>query len=210
MPKNNSSHFKLLETISVILLSAATVLTSWCAFQSNQWSGEQYFRIDDETAANQFRLQKEVAATQRQTAHLQMFLEYTSAWTKDDTVFADFLYDRFPPELKTAIIAWQKANADHDPDNPESPFEMDEYYLPEKVEALKYAEKAAAFKKAANESDQYSDNYLMLSVILSMVLFFCGISGITNSAKNKKILLGTALLIFLIASFFAVTLPILF
>ena len=56
MPRADDKKFKRAETIAVVLLSLATVLTSWCAFQSNQWSGEQYFRIDDETAANQFKL----------------------------------------------------------------------------------------------------------------------------------------------------------
>jgi hypothetical protein len=210
MLANNESRLKLVETFSVILLSLATVLSSWCAFQSSQWSGEQYFRIDDETAANQFRLQMEVAASQRQTAHLQMFLEYTSSMANDEHRFADFLLERMPTELKTAVLAWEKTDPINNPDAPVSPFEMEVYQLHEIAKAKKYAEEAAGFKKAANQADDNGDNYVLLTVVLSMVLFFCGIVGITDSLQNKFILLGIAFIIFIGASVFIIAMPVIF
>lgn len=33
--------------VSTLLLSLATVITSWCVYQSTQWDGEQYFHIED-------------------------------------------------------------------------------------------------------------------------------------------------------------------
>lgn len=210
MVANTESRIKLAETLSVILLSLATVLSSWCAFQSSQWSGEQYFRIDDETIANQFRLQMEISASQRQTAHLQMFLEFTSAMSNDDQRFADFLLDRMPQELKIATKAWINTDPINNPDAPASPFEMEEYIIPELIDAKEYADKAAAFKKEANQSDENADNYVLLTVILSTVLFFCGIVGITDSLQNKFILLGIAFLIFIGASVFIIAMPVMF
>jgi hypothetical protein len=208
MLKKAESRLKLAETLSVILLSLATVLSSWCAFQSSQWSGEQYFRIDDETIANQFRLQMEISASQRQTAHLQMFLEFTYAMSEGDQKFADFLLERMPPELKAATIAWMDTDPINNPDAPASPFEMEEYIIPELTDAKKYAEQAAAFKKEANRSDEIADNYVLFTVILSTVLFFCGIVGITDSLQNKFILLSIAFLIFIGASIFIIGMPV--
>jgi hypothetical protein len=210
MPKSIQSRLKLVETLTVILLSLATVLSSWCAFQSSQWSGEQYFRIDDETASNQFRLQMEVAAAQRQTAHLQMFLEYTSALASKDERFAKFLLERMPSELKLAVIAWGKTDPANNPDAPASPFEMKEYSIPEIKKAQEYAEQAAKFKKAANTADNTSDNYVLLTVILSTVLFFCGIIGITDSIQNKVILLALAMIIFLGDLVYILGMPVIF
>jgi hypothetical protein len=201
---------KWVETISTILLSAATLLSAWCVYESSQWSGEQYFRIDDETRANQFRLQYEIASTQRQTAELQLFLEYASAVSEDNERLKDFLYQRFPPSLKTAFDAWMKLDPKNNPDAPASPFHMKEYILPEEVEAKKYAEQAAEFKKAANESDDNSDNYVLLSLILSTVLFFSGMSGVTDSVKNQWALLSVASLIFLTAVVFIIKMPVVF
>lgn len=210
MPRSIESKYKLIETLSVVLLSLATVLSSWCAFQSSQWSGEQYFRIDDETVANQFRLQNEVRASQRQTAHLQMFLEFTSAMSNDDQRFADFLLERMPEELKVATKAWISTDPINNPNAPASPFEMKEYQIPELIEAKKYAEQANDFKKEANRSDENADNYVLLTVILSTVLFFCGIVGITDSLQNKLILLGIAMIIFIVTTIFIVGMPVIF
>ena len=87
---------------------------------------------------------------------------------------------------------------------------MKEYVLPELIEAKKYEEQAISFKKAANESDGHSDNYVLLSLVLSMVLFFCGMSGVAESRRNQRILLGTATFIFVVALVFIVTMPVVF
>lgn len=201
---------KWVETISTILLAAATVLSAWCVYQASQWSGEQYFRIDDETAANQFRLQYEVAGAQRQTAELQVFLEYASARADSNMRLADFLYDRFPSPLKEAFNAWRKLDPYNNPDVPLSPFQMKEYTVPELEKAKKYAEQAAEFKKAANVSDSNSDNYVLLSLILSTVLFFSGMSGVTDARRNQRILIGIASFIFLVALVIVFTMPTVF
>jgi hypothetical protein len=201
---------KWIETISTILLSAATVLSAWCVYQSSQWSGEQYFRIDDETAANQFRLQYEVAGAQRKSAELQLFLEYSSAVADSNFTLAEFLYNRFPRSFKEPFDTWMKLDPFKNPDAPSSPFTMKEYSIPELEEAKKYEEQAKSFKKAANESDNHSDNYVLLSLVLSMVLFFSGMSGVAESKKNQRILLGTASVIFVVALIFIVTMPVVF
>jgi len=201
---------KWIETISTILLSAATVLSAWCVFQSSQWSGEQYFRIDDETAANQFRLQNEVAAAQRKTAELQIFLQYTVAVADENAKLANFLYERFPSSLKKAFDAWSTLGPYNNPNAPRSPFQMKEYVVPEVDEAAKYEKEAAAFKKAANIADNHADNYVLVSLVLSMVLFFCGLSGVTDSYSNQRILIGIALLIFFTSIIFITTMPVQF
>lgn len=201
---------KWIELISTILLSAATVLSAWCVYQSSQWSGEQYFRIDDETSANQFRLQYEVAGAQRKTAELQLFLEYSSAIADSNLNLAEFLYHRFPRSFKKAFNVWEKLDPYQNTDAPSSPFTMKEYVIPELEEAKKYEAQAISFKKAANTSDKNSDNYVLLSLILSTVLFFSGMCGVTDSRRSQRILLGTASMIFVTALVFIITMPVVF
>lgn len=201
---------KWIETLSTILLSAATVLSAWCVFQSSQWSGEQYFRIDDETVANQFRLQYEVAGAQRKTAELQVFLQYATAVAEDNTKLSGFLFDRFPAPLKKAFVAWKALDPYNNTQAPSSPFGMKEYTVPELEEAKKYEDKAAGFKKAANVADNNSDNYVLISLILSMVLFFSGMSGVVDARRNQKILLVIASLIFVFSLILIATMPVVF
>lgn len=199
-----------IETVATILLSAATVLSAWCVFQSSQWNGEQYFRIEDENNADRKRMQKEIAARQRQVGESQLFLQYIDAVTNDNTEKEKFLRERFPPHLSEAAIAWRKLDPVNNPNAPISPMQMKEYVVPEEADIKIFAEQAKKFKLAANECDNRADNYMLLSLVLSTVLFFCGLTGVTDSHSNKLILIGFASLIFMITIYFVIKFPILF
>jgi len=86
---------------------------------------------------------------------------------------------------------------------------MKEYVLPEAADIEKYTDEAKKFKTAANNCDNNSDNYMLLSLILSMVLFFCGLSGVMDSKSNKLILIGFASFIFTITLYFVFRFPVL-
>lgn len=197
-----------IDLISTIILSLATVLSSWCAFQSSQWNGEQYFHIDDENIADNKRLQNEIAAVQRKAGESNYFLYYLNAIADGDTLKKEFLESRFPPHLKKAIIAWKATDPLNDPSAPVSPFLMEEYVAPEIIEARKFQEQAMAFKKAANQADRNADNYLLLSILIAMVLFFTGLSGITRSGKYQRMLLLTALIVLIMVIVLMLRLPV--
>lgn len=199
---------KWIETVATILLSAATVLSAWCIYESSQWNGEQYFRIEDLNTADRKRMQKEIAARQRQVGESQLFLQYIDAVTNDNTEKEDFLRDRFPPHLATAATAWKKLDPMHNKNAPISPMLMKEYILPEEADIHKFAEQANKFKLAANECDNNSDNYMLLSLVLSTVLFFCGLIGVTDNKSNKLILLGFASIIFVVTIIFIIKFPV--
>jgi len=85
---------------------------------------------------------------------------------------------------------------------------MKEYVVPEKKEIEKFTEQALEYKMAANSSDNHSDNYMLLSLVLSTVLFFCGLSGVMDSKTNKLILIGMALTIFVVVVYFVIKFPV--
>jgi len=199
---------KWIETVTTILLSVATILSAWCVYEASQWYGEPYFRIEDENMVDRKHLQKEIASTQRMAAEAQLFLSYVSAVTDEKNKLADFLFTRFPPHLKVAVVAWHKLDPLNNPDAPASPMQMKEYVLPEEADIAKYAADARKFKAAANECDHHADNYMLLATILSMVLFFCGLSGVMDSRSNKLILIGFASLIFIGALYFVIKFPV--
>lgn len=209
-PNNKVRKMRWIETFSTILLSAATVLSAWCVYEASQWSGEQYFRIEDVNNADRKRMQTEIAARQRVVGESQLFLQYIDAITNDNTEKEKFLRSRFPPHLSKATVAWKQLDPLHNPNAPISPMQMKEYVLPEEADIKKYAKEAEKFKIAANECDSRSDNYMMLSLVLSTVLFFCGLVGVTKIKSNKLILLCFASLIFFITVYFAIKFPVIF
>ncbi len=84
---------------------------------------------------------------------------------------------------------------------------MKEYEIPEWKEAANYAEQVSFYKSKINAANSHADNYVLLSLVLSMVLFFSGLSGVTDSYLNQRILLGIASLTFAVALVFIITLP---
>ncbi len=205
---DKSSKRKSLEFISTILLSAATILSAWCVYESSQWNGEQYFRIEDESNADRKRMQLEINSQQRHAGEAEFFLQYITALLNDNKELEEFLHDRFPPHLEKAALAWRKLDPLNNPNAPISPMQMKEYVVPEEADIEKYAEEARKFKMAANKCDNNSDNYMLLSLILSTVLFFCGLSGVLESNSNRSILLGFASMIFIVALIFVFRFPV--
>jgi hypothetical protein len=197
-----------LETVSTIVLSLATVLSSWCAFQASQWNGEQYFRIDDENIADNKRLQLEIAGVQRRAGESNYFLYYLDALGNGDKKKTDFLESGFPSHLKIALDKWKTMDPLHNPDAPRSPFLLPEYLVPETEDAKKFATEAAGFKQLANQADRNSDNYLFLSIIISMALFFTGLSGITSSHRYKRMLILVPILIISVVLIVLLRLPV--
>jgi hypothetical protein len=79
--------------------------------------------------------------------------------------------------LKNATDVWLALNPLNNPDAPASPFEMEEYRLPEEAKAQEYEELAVQKTQEADMANQRSDDYVLLTVIFAMALFFGGISG---------------------------------
>jgi len=211
------SRNKWVETVSTILLSLATISSAWCVYESSQWNGEQYFRIEDESNADRDRMQKEMEAVQRKTFDAEFIFRYAEAVSINNEQMVKFLFDRririnlfidFPPHLKKAAMAWRQLDPLNNPDAPASPMLMKEYVVPELEEIEKFAEQAKKFKLAANESDNRADNYMFLSLVLSTVLFFCGLSGIMDSYLNQVILIILAGIIYGVVVYFMLSFPV--
>lgn len=200
---------KWLEFISTILLSAATVLSAWCVYHSSQWSGEQSSLIDDENMTTQLRVQKEIAANQRKSGEIQYFLLYVTSITNEDTKLSKFLLDRLPANLEKAVKAWWMLDPLHNPSAPASPFAMKEYVIPEMKAVDSLSQKAADFKRLSKQAGENSGDFMFLSLILSLVLFFSGISGVTDSVLSQRILVGVALTLFVVALILMLRMPIL-
>jgi len=123
------------EFFGALVLSAATVATAWCAYQAALWSGDESKFYFEASAAQVDAAQLENRALQRIGFHVGLFVEYVAALSQDNQALADFLYQRFPPELKAATDAWLAEDPFNNSDAPSSPFKMPKYLLPEQIAA---------------------------------------------------------------------------
>jgi hypothetical protein len=195
------------EFFGALVLSAATVATAWCAYQAALWSGDESKFYFEASAAQVDAAQTEDRGLQRAGFHISLFVEYIAALSQDNQALADFLYRRFPPELKSATDAWLAEDPFNNPDAPSSPFKMPEYRLPEQLAAEQMDQLAVEKFAKAGQADEHADNYVLLTVIFATVLFFSGISGKFQWRVIDGVVLAFGVIVFLGGLVFLVQMP---
>jgi hypothetical protein len=195
------------EFIAAVVLSLATVATAWAGYQATLWGGDQSAYMAEANAANIRSAQLANQAMQRGSLHASLFVTWAAAMSEENTGLADFLYDRFPPELRTAADAWIATKPTQNPDAPKSPFAMAEYVLPEYGASVEAGEQALAASAKADKANEVSDRYVLLTVIFASVLFFGGISGKFQSRYIDMGMLGLSILVFLAGLGVLITYP---
>lgn len=166
-----------IEFLSVIVLSLATIMTAWCGYQAAQWDGEQANYYNLATTAQVAASQKANEGVIQTSTEIGLFVEYAAAISTDNTELADFFFNRFPPTLRAATNAWLAQNPLQNPEAPLTPFDMDEYVVEEQIESEELQAESVALFHKANEANELSDEYILLTVLFATVLFLTGIAG---------------------------------
>ena len=185
-----------LEIISAILLSLATVASAWCAYQSARWNGVQALAFSAANGARTESVRMSNTALQLTSIDVGMFVQFAAAYSEDNMVLADFLLERFRPEMKIAVDAWIATTPLKDPGAPLSPFAMPEYKSAAQDESDRLLEVAATKLQEATDANQRSDNYVLLTVMFASVLFFGGVSTKFDMFKVRVSLITLAIIIF--------------
>ena len=120
---------KWLEIAATLLLAFATVGSAWSAYQSKRWGGVQMFSMVAANGARSEAVRLSDKASQLTSIDVSMFLQYISAVSFHQQQLADFILQRFRPEMKVAVDAWRATQPLKNPDAPPSPFAMKEYSL---------------------------------------------------------------------------------
>jgi hypothetical protein len=165
------------ETLATIVLSIAAVATAWSAYQSTRWNGqmaEEYnragaYRTESVRAANE--------ADERTGVAVTLSADWLSAQLSGNQPLADALRERMPPDLNAAMRRWLGDWQPGQPIPPGSPFTEGDYTAPEAAQVAALEEKAAATFAQGQESNQYSDNYVLTGVVFALALFFAGVAS---------------------------------
>jgi hypothetical protein len=166
-----------IDLLSAVLMAVATIATAWCGYQSASWGGEQTTHDSRASTAIVRAGEFNNLALQKTSVHVNLFGQWVAATSTDNTKLADFLFDRFPEPLKSATVAWRATDPLNDPSAPASPFDMPEYALRDRAEADRWEQIAIDESVASERASEYSDRYLVFTIIFASVLFFAGISG---------------------------------
>jgi hypothetical protein len=196
------------EITCAVILSLATTASAWCAYQSKLWGGAQMARSNAGVRAAREQAVATLAAAQARAFDASMFITYMQAKVDKNQAMENFLVQRFRPETKTAVEAWLKLDPLNNPSAPPSPFHMTEYAQKEVAEVVRQEAIGAEAAGRARQARQFSDNYVLLTVMFASVLFFGGISRAFNSRRLCAVLAALAVLLFLTTLAGLLTMPV--
>jgi hypothetical protein len=178
-----------LELVGAIVLSLATILAAWSAYQATRWNGEA---SDSATEASALRVQA-TQATNVYTAQANIDLETFIGWlqlhTTQGSSAADALRDRFRDEFKPVFEAWL-AQAPEGELPPGTPFEATSYALASGAEVQTLSNEADAAADRARRADHIGDDFVLMTVIMASVLFFAGLGTRFRDHRLRVALLG--------------------
>jgi hypothetical protein len=194
------------ELIAAVLLSIATVVTAWSAYQATRWSGEQ---ADNYSVASARRTESVRASTlvNRQVLiDVTVYLDWLNAWQTGDEELEALLRSRMRPEFLPAFEAWL---GDLGPGviPAGTPFTQPEYVLAAEEESAELEAEATLAIDAAREANQVSDDFVLAAVLFASVLFFSGLAGTFDSFRAQVILLTLAGVMLVMGTVIVLTLP---
>jgi hypothetical protein len=197
-----------IELLAVILLSAATVTSTWCAYQSARWSGVQDNAYSMASTYRTEAARMTTIGSRKQGIDVGLFVQYAAAVSHRDTLFARMLSTHFRPEFEPAFKAWIATKPSENPLAPRSPFEMAEYQIAELRHAQDLSEQAEKSLELAGMANLTSDKYVLLTVLFAAVFFFAGIDSKLRSRQLRIIVLFAGIGVFLLAAGVEFTFPI--
>jgi hypothetical protein len=226
--EQDERRYNRLELAAAILMSVATVLIAWSAFQSTKWGGVQANSYAAASAARTESSKASTTAGQLTVIDVGLFTDWLSAladetridpnasrladgtYTPDPTQLSGFLFDRFRDEFKPAVRAWMKRHP-FDPavlDEPQSPFTMKEYVRADADRADRLTRRATLLGARARDANQRGDNYVLTTVLFASVLFFAGISSKFDSLRNRTVMIALAAVFILVGLAVLATFPV--
>ncbi len=214
-----------LELAATILMAIAAVLTAWTAFQSAKWSGVQSIEFSEAGAARTESTAFSTLAGQRAQVDISTFTnwlnvlqadiragdvvapENATAYVPASDSLSGFLFVRFRDEFRPAVDAWLDAEPFDDPAAPATPFDMPEYELEASLMATDLMAEADDHGILARVANQNSDDYVILTVLAAMVLFFAGLSTKLIRPRNRILALGLGVALLFFTVYLVVRLP---
>lgn len=186
-PAETTRTSRVLDILTVILLSVTAVLTAWCGFEASKWGGEMSIAFSQASSA---RIQAASAESTAQAARqydLTLYTEWVLAEANGQDDLVRFVEERFTDEFAVAFDAW---NAEGRASR--GPLAMAEYVPPGTVEAQELSARADKKFDEALTNNQRGDDYSLLTVLFALVLFFAAISQHQSAPWRRRVFLSLA------------------
>jgi hypothetical protein len=202
-----SRHDRIVTIIEAALLATVALLAAWSGFAAAKWSTESRLQIAEASASRvEANRAFDEAAENNELDNLAFNSWFGAAMLQNEQAM-EIAEARFRPEFDVAFQAWLETDPLTNPDAPAGPTAMPEYVQPELAEAAEHDQRAEELSAEGAHSAETADRYVRTTVFLATVLFLVGISGHFTLHAARYGLIGTAIVILVIAVALLVTSP---
>ncbi len=191
------------EMLALILLSVTAILTAWCGFEASKWGGEMSIAFSRASAARIEAVKEQGFANNARQQDLTVYGLYVQADAEGNEGLARYVEDRFSDQFKAAFEAWNAAGR-----SVNSPFGMPEYAPAGMKEAEAADQRADQLFTWGLVNKHRGDNYMLLTVLAALVLFFAAVSGRLNRPKLRWAGLIVGTLLFIAGAVMVLTFPV--
>lgn len=195
---------------TVAIVTVATLATAWCAFQSTLWGGRQAFAIVETMGAQMRATEAHLISNQHSMLDIATFIQYHESEHQGDTETAQFYRESFRPIMKRAFEAWTYARQQDPEGAPHTPFTMPEYERAETRHGDDLLEQSSRSGQRAMAYNSTSDNYAMMTVLLSASSSLAGLSEKLARKRARRVLSVFSLLVLFGSLLWIISLPIAF
>ncbi|MFL5641855.1 MAG: hypothetical protein ACJ778_13050 [Chloroflexota bacterium] len=195
------------EIIAAILLSLATVLSAWGAYQATRWSGVQANSYASSAALRAESVRHGSIASRQIQVDVATFIAWSNAKAAGDTKLTTFYENRFRTEFKPAFDAWLQGALGPSGLPVGTPFDLPEYKLAQQEVSDQNLAEAEANLARAQAANQTSDNFVLTAVLFASVLFFAGMAARFRPKWLRWLMLGVALVVCVIGLAVEFSLP---
>lgn len=201
-----------LELIATIVISASAILTAWSSFQAAQWNTEASQNNLAMGGARTESTRFELLAGQERAIDVVVFSTWLEAFYTDLTegrveiapgayepvpgTLSGFVHERMRPDFRPAFDAWFRAYSQDPATAPSTPFEMEEYRLPNAERADELLEQVQVHGELAQRASDYSKDYLLVALGFALAIFFGGISSKLEKELTRRITVTMGIAIF--------------
>jgi hypothetical protein len=188
-----------LELWAVVLISVASLMSAWCAYQSARWGSAQAQLYARANASRAESLRQSGIVNRQTMVDINLFVNYERALFAKDQGFAAFIAHRFPARLKTAVQAWLATNPLKNENAPTSPFVMQQYHLQAQDQADDLESQARSSFEAAVNANETGDRYILMTVLFASVSFLAGVGSKFDSRSMVMVSLVLGSVVLLVA-----------
>lgn len=195
-----------IELIATILLGLAAVLIAWSTYQSALWGGRQDEAYTESVREANSAVDQLQAADTTLALDQSLFIEVLSSDVCDpgeagDAEACEQVVVNMSAGGEAAFDTWLST------DRSASPFESDSYVAALYGGGEEAKATSQRFFDEASEANENGDDFELVVTLLTVVMFFAGISVVIKDSSIRWTLIGAAGVTLIGSSVFMLTLP---